>query len=310
MGIDRTVVVTGGAGFIGSHSVEALLARGWSVRVLDNFSTGKRTNLPDHAQLAVHEADIRDPAAAARAIDGATHVLHLAAQVSVEASVNDPPASASVNIGGFLTVLDAARRAGVRRVVYASSAAVYGMPERLPLDERAAVAPISPYGLEKRINDEYAALYATLYRTSALGLRYFNVYGPRQDPRSPYAGVVSKFVDAARAGRTLTVFGDGRQTRDFVYVGDVAAVNARALESDAGGVINVGTGRTVTLLDLIDALERIFGRPLTRAFGPPRAGDIRDSAMIPALLERTLGPVPATSIDTGLAALVRAETSS
>ena len=304
MGGERTVVVTGGAGFIGSHSVEALLARGWQVRVFDNFSTGKRANLPSDRRLAVHQADIRDRAALARVLDGASHVLHLAAQVSVEASVADPLGSAEVNVTGFLNVLDAARHARVQRVVYASSAAVYGTPAQLPLHESSATAPLSPYGLEKSINDQYAALYASLYQISALGLRYFNVYGPRQDPRSPYAGVISKFVDLALAGRTLTVFGDGAQTRDFVYVGDVAAVNARALEADAGGVVNVGTGRTTTLLDMIDALERILDKRLQRAFGPERAGDIRHSAMQPARLASVLPPLPATTLDAGLAALV------
>jgi UDP-glucose 4-epimerase len=304
MTAERIVLVTGGAGFIGSHSVEALLAAGWTVRVLDNFSTGKRSNLPADRRLSVIEGDIRDRSMVERAAAGASHALHLAAQVSVQASVADPLTSADINVVGFLNVFDAARRAGVKRVVYASSAAVYGIPASLPLDEQAPTRPISPYGLEKSINDQYAALYADLYAGSALGVRYFNVYGPRQDPRSPYAGVISKFVDMARAGRPLTVFGDGLQTRDFVFVKDVAAVNVAALDAPATGVTNVGTGRTVTLLDMIAALERVIGKPLERQFAAPQPGDIRHSAMRPARLHEVLGFVPATSLDAGLAALV------
>ena len=301
---EQTVLVTGGAGFIGSHSVEALLADGWTVRVLDNFSTGKRANLPGDRRLKVIEGDIRDRAAVDQAVAGATHVLHLAAQVSVQASVTDPLTSADINVIGFLNVFDAARRAGAKRVVYASSAAVYGIPASLPLDEQAATGPISPYGLEKSINDQYAALYANLYAGSALGVRYFNVYGPRQDPRSPYAGVVSKFVDMARAGRALTVFGDGLQSRDFVFVKDVAAVNVAALDRTLTGVMNVGTGHSVTLLDMIAALERVIGKPLERRFAPPQSGDIRHSAMRPARLADALGFVPETTIDNGLATLL------
>ena len=298
------VVVTGGAGFIGSHSVEALLAGGAHVTVFDNFSTGRRDNLPSDARLSVVQGDIRDPAALARVFKGATHVLHLAAQVSVRVSVDDPPASCQHNVLGFVNVLDAARREGVQRVVYASSAAVYGVPRQLPVDEDAALAPISPYGLEKVINDRYAQLFRELYGQRSMGLRYFNVYGPRQDPSSQYAGVISKFAALLARDEPLTVFGDGGQTRDFVFVRDVARVNALALASDYCGVCNVGTGVSVTLLELIEALGACSGKRPQVRFDPPLAGDIRESAMAPSRLREVLGEVPATRLADGLAALL------
>jgi UDP-glucose 4-epimerase len=298
------VVVTGGAGFIGSHSVEALLAGGNRVTVFDNFSTGKRENLPDSERLAIISGDVREFAAVRRALEGATHVLHLAAQVSVRVSIEDPPRSCHDNVLGFVNVLEAARRGGVQRVVYASSAAVYGVPARLPLDEDAAVGPISPYGLEKVINDQYAQLYRDLYGQSSLGLRYFNVYGPRQDPASQYAGVISKFAALIAQERPLTVFGDGGQTRDFVFVKDLAHVNALALAGDYRGICNVGTGVSVTLLQLIDALAACAGKQPEVRFEPPVAGDIRESAMTPARLLQVFGAAPATRLVEGLQVLL------
>jgi UDP-glucose 4-epimerase len=301
------VLVTGGAGFIGSHSVEALLAAGAEVVVLDNFSAGKRANLPaGEPRLVIVEGDIRDPAAIARAIAGATHVLHLAAQVSVRSSVEDPPNSCAQNVLGFVNVLDAARRAGVKRVAFASSAAVYGTPRELPLTENSPTGPISPYGLEKLVDEQYAALFGELYGLPTLGLRYFNVYGPRQDPRSQYAGVISKFADAIAADGALTIFGDGGQTRDFVFVGDVARANVAALRSDRTGVANIGTGTSVTLVELVDALERVSGRRADRRFAAPVAGDIRESAMRPARMMEIVGNAPPTSLDAGLKALLAA----
>ncbi len=301
------VLVTGGAGFIGSHSTDALLTAGAQVTVLDNFSNGKRANLPgEHAALRIIEGDIRDPAEVPKALDGVTHVLHLAAQVSVQSSVADPVNSCHNNVVGFLNVLDAARQAGVKRMVYASSAAVYGTPKALPLDESAPVAPISPYGLEKYIDDQYAALYLGLYGFSALGMRYFNVYGPRQDPRSPYAGVISKFTDAMAADRPVRIFGDGGQTRDFVFVKDIARMNLLALQlgPEAAGVCNIGTGTSVTLLRMVDALAAAAGKPVARQFEPPATGDIRDSAMSPARLLALFGEKPATPLTDGLKQLL------
>lgn len=301
------VLVTGGAGFIGSHSVEALLATGAEVVVFDNFSAGKRTNLPGNApRLSILEGDIRERPAVARAVAGATHVLHLAAQVSVQSSVEDPPNSCAQNVLGFVNVLEAARRAGVKRVAYASSAAVYGAPRELPLTEASPTGPISPYGLEKLVDEQYAALFGRLYGLATLGLRYFNVYGPRQDPRSQYAGVISKFAAAIAAGGALTIFGDGGQTRDFVFVGDIARANVAALAGTATGIANVGTGSSVTLLELVDALERVAGRRAERRFAAPVAGDIRESAMTPARMIEIVGNLSPTPLDAGLKALLAA----
>ncbi len=294
------VLVTGGAGFIGSHSVEALLDCGMEVTVFDNFSTGKRQNLPQNRGISIVEGDIRDSAAINKAATGMSHILHLAASVSVGVSVENPTLSAGHNITGFINMLDAARRAGVQRVVYASSAAVYGVPQSLPLTEESPVAAISPYGLEKSVNDQYAKLFGALYGLRALGMRYFNVYGPRQDAASPYAGVISKFTDRMSKAEPVQVFGDGLQTRDFIFVKDIAQYNVRALKSDCDGVCNVGTGASVTLLDLVAQVAACFGRPAQVTFGAAVPGDIRHSAMAPARLHRELGAVPATGLAAGL----------
>lgn len=292
------VMVTGGAGFIGSHSVEALLAADAEVVAFDNFSSGKRDNLPSHASLRIVEGDIRDRAAVGEAIAGCTHVLNLAAQVSVPASIREPGNSAQHNVVGFANVLDCAREHAVERVVFASSAAVYGNPKELPLTEASATDPMSPYGLEKLINEQQCTLFGHLAGLSGLGLRYFNVYGPRQDPTSQYAGVISRFASRLLANESLTVFGDGLQTRDFIYVGDVARANVAALKARFTGVCNVGTGRSVTLLELIDALAGCVQRTPQVQFGPPQTGDIRHSAMAPARLHEWFGlnaPVPLSS---------------
>lgn len=297
------VLVTGGAGFIGSHSVDQLLAGGARVRVLDNFSSGKRENLPQHRDLEVVDGDVRDGASVEQALSGVSHVLHLAAQVSVQTSVEQPLQSASVNVTGFLNVLDGARRAGVQRFVYASSAAVYGIPARLPLDEAAPLLPISPYGLEKAINDHYGSLYESLYAMAPLGMRYFNVFGPRQDPSSPYSGVISIFTRRLRQGQGVTVFGDGLQTRDFIYVGDVARANVAALQGTPKGVCNVATGHTVTLLQLIDTLAAIAGSRPEVSFAPGRSGDIRHSAADVGRLKGALGIDRFTALRDGLTQL-------
>ena len=297
-------LVTGGAGFIGSHSAEALLGAGLRVTVLDDFSSGRRENLPGHAELTVISGDVRDTATVSAAMQGITRVLHLAAQVSVTASVEDPVASSARNVVGFLNVLDAARRAKVARFVYASSAAVYGTSEHLPLDESSLVAPLSPYGLEKCINDQYAALFGQLYGISCLGLRYFNVYGPRQDPRSPYAGVISIFAERAQAGKPITVFGDGGQTRDFIFVRDVARTNVAALHGTETGICNVATGKSVTLLDLIGAIETNLGRLIDVQFAPAREGDIRLSASRNERLVTRLGISGFTPLTVGLRTLL------
>jgi UDP-glucose 4-epimerase len=297
------VLVTGGAGFIGSHSVEALLSAGKTVRVLDNFSAGSRRNLPDHRNLEVYEGDIRDSRDVRAALAGCTHVLHLAAQVSVQASFQDPSESCSHNIQGFVNVLAAAMESGVERMVFASSAAVYGSPKRLPLSEEVAPNPLSPYGLEKFVNEQYATLFREHARLSVLGLRYFNVYGPRQNPASPYAGVISKFLDNMQHDRPLRIFGDGLQSRDFVYVGDVAAANVRALANPLTGVCNVGTGAQVTLLELIATLSGSLRKTPVVSHEPPMPGDIPHSLACVVRLRESLGLAAMTPLPMGLLAL-------
>lgn len=299
------VLVTGGAGFIGSHSVEHLLDANIPVRVLDNFSSGSRQNLPTHSLLEIQVGDIREMDAVCKAMEGMTHVLHLAAQVSVQASVDDPPGSCSTNIGGFVNVLQAARSCGVQRMVYASSAAVYGRPERLPLLETDLAQPCSPYGLEKYVNDQYAALFANEFGLSLLGLRYFNVYGPRQDPSSPYAGVISKFIAMIEQQQPLSVFGDGAQTRDFIFVKDVAKANVQALKSEMDGVCNVATGTSVSLLRLIDVLSECVQQSLKVAHQPAQAGDIPFSEATITRLHSLMPNQDSTDLKEGLTALLR-----
>ncbi len=299
------VLVTGGAGFIGSNTVDLLLSAGHRVRVLDNFYSGKRDNLQPHALLEVRDGDIRDAATVADAMADVTHVLHLAAQVFVPTSIEQPVLSGSVNIAGFVNVLDSARRLGNKRIVYASSAAVYGLATDLPVTEQTAPMALSPYALEKLVDDQYAALFGQLYGVSACGLRYFNVYGPRQDPRSPYSGVISKFCSVAATGGPLTVFGDGLQTRDFVSVRDVARANLAALQSNVTGVVNVASGRSITLLELIGVLGEVIGQPLQVLHAPERSGEVRLSEVAPRRLQQELHVRDPLPLRDGLAALVR-----
>lgn len=302
--IIRQVLVTGGAGFIGSHSVECLLAHGFRVRVLDNLSSGSLANLPNDDRLEFIKGDIRDADCVRSAIQGMSHCLHLAAQVSVTRSVEDPVASAEQNIIGAVTVMRAAADAGVTRLVYASSAAVYGIPTQLPIFEKTACAPLSPYGLEKWVNERYAALFENLHGLSSLGLRYFNVYGPRQDPHSPYAGVIARFLDCLLDHRSPTLFGDGRQTRDFVYVGDVARANLAALLGHQRGVCNVATGQRTDLLGLLDLLANLTDCHLAARQLPSRSEDIRDSLGDTQRFATWLGITPDWTLKEGLAALV------
>lgn len=298
------VLVTGGAGFIGSHTVEALLESGAWVRVFDNLSTGKRENLPIHPKLELRLGDIRNFQEVSAAMQGITHVLHLAAQVSVQASVEDPPTSCTQNIFGFVNVLHAACQQKVQRFVYASSAAVYGVPKEVPLFEHSRVAPISPYGLEKYVNEQYAALFESLYGFRSIGLRYFNVFGPRQDPRSPYAGVISKFIERMTEGKPLIVFGDGQQTRDFIYVKDIAHANRLALEGVETGVCNIATGQSWTLSQVIETLSTCVHHSLDVEYQPAREGDILHSAANNDRLKNKLGYTPKVTLKDGLKALV------
>lgn len=301
------ILVTGGAGFIGSNLVDRLLSDGHRVRVLDDLSTGKLSNLENAKAKAgrfefIH-GSICDDQIVAYAVTGVQCVIHLAAQVSVQKSLIDPVGSSSINVQGFLKVLEAVRINNVSRFIYASSAAVYGHSTDLPLSETSSVSPVSPYGLEKLIDEKYANLYADAYGLSCLGFRFFNVYGPRQDPGSPYAGVISKFFGHIQKSEPITVYGDGLQTRDFVYVSDIVDVCVKAIDSPARGILCVGTGKSVNLLDLIDGIENATGRKADFVHAPPAVGDISRSAMSPVNLLHGLGVVPGVGLQSGLNSL-------
>lgn len=301
----NTVLVTGGAGFIGSHSVDLLLENGFHVRVLDNFSNGSINNLPiHHANLDIVEGDITRVKDVNAAMEGVDQCIHLAAQVSVVNSIDDASFSAQQNILGFVNIIEAIRKNNVSRLVYASSAAAYGNPIELPLREASALNPESPYGLEKKINEQYARLYKQLHKMSACGMRYFNVYGPRQDPKSPYAGVISIFIERIKNKQALTIFGDGLQSRDFIFVHDVARTNLAALQSNYNGACNVGTGKTVTLLQLIEVLEELCGWQVEKNFDAPREGDIVHSAAVVDCLNNELGFTAEVDLYKGLQSLL------
>jgi nucleoside-diphosphate-sugar epimerase len=301
-------LVTGGAGFIGSHLVEALLARGQRVRVLDDFSSGRREFLPRHAELEVITGDIRDPEALRRALAGVEVVFHQAALRSVPRSVEDPWAYHDVNATGTMRLLLAAREAGIRRVVYASSSSVYGNQLVLPLHEALRPVPISPYGASKLIGEHYGANFSRHYGLETVSLRYFNVFGPRQDPNSEYAAVVARFILAARQGQPLEVHGDGEQTRDFTYVGNVVEANLVAAEAPgvAGEVFNVACGERLSILDIASRLEDVLGKPLSRRHTPPRAGDVRDTLADVSKARERLGYRPRVGFPEGLRRTVAA----
>jgi UDP-glucose 4-epimerase len=306
----RRALVTGGAGFIGSHVVGRLLTEGYDVRVLDNLSSGKRENLAEVAKdVELLEGDVRSEEAASRAAQGCELVYHEAAIVSVPYSVEHPRETHDVNIRGTLNVLLAARDAGARRVVFASSAAVYGDEPTLPKHEGMLPQPISPYGVEKLTAEHYLRTFTQLYGLETVALRYFNVFGPRQDPRSPYSGVISVFVSRLLGGQKVGIFGDGEQTRDFVYVGNVVDANLLAATSAAapGRVYNVACGEETTLLALADQLGAAAGVKPTIELLPPRAGDIKRSVADIEAARRDLGYEPKVDVGAGLARLVEHE---
>jgi UDP-glucose 4-epimerase len=289
-------VVTGGAGFIGSHVVDALLARGDEVHVLDDLSRGRRENVADGARL--HEGDIR------RDSDGVFDEVrpdvcfHLAAQADVRVSVERPDFDADINVIGTLVVLEAARRHGARLVFSSTGGAIYGECDG-PADESHPLQPLAPYGVSKLAGEEYLRAYNRLYGAGHVALRYGNVFGPRQDPHGE-AGVVAIFMSRLLKGETPRIFGDGRQTRDYVYVGDVVAATLAAAGHD-GGVFNVGTGAETSVLDLYERIRRVAGIEREPEFAPPRAGELQRSVLDPGLAAHELGWTPQHSLDEGLA---------
>jgi len=299
------VLIVGGAGFIGSHTADILMEQGIKVRVLDNLNSGHRSNLPEsHPLMEFIEGDMRNAETVKAAVQGVSHVVHLAAQVSVVASLEDPEFSAQQNIIGYLNVLDAAKNAGIKRMVYASSAAIYGEPHTLPLTEDVPMKQLSPYGLEKKVNEDYADLYHRLHNFSALGMRFFNVYGPRQDPKSPYAGVIALFMDRIKDKMPLTVNGDGEHTRDFIYVRDVASTIVASLGVNVPGACNVATGKKTSLNDLIEVLSEITGNKADVTYGPEREGDIVHSLADPSKMNKQIGVIADTDLKTGLEKLL------
>jgi UDP-glucose 4-epimerase len=300
-------VVTGGAGFIGSHVVDRLVDDGYRVVVLDNFSTGKLANLARHAgssAVSVVTCDVAHGIFAALAPFGpAERIVHLAAQVSVVASVANPLVDMQVNYGGTLHVLEYARAMRVKKVVFASSAAVYGDAAALPASEDAAPAPLSPYGVDKLASEHALAAYSLTHGVPATALRFFNVYGPRQDPSSPYSGVISIFADRARAGKPLVIYGDGTQTRDFVYVGDVVRAVVAALgDGNDRLVANVGGGGEISVLELARTVIELTGGTSAIEHAPARAGEIaRSRARVDRMRDR-LGVTSGTTLLDGLRA--------
>jgi len=305
---EATVLITGGAGFIGSHLTDALLAKGYAVRVLDDLSTGKRSNLPmDNPKVELVVGDVADAALVARAMQGCNAVAHLAAVASVQASVDDPVKTHQSNFIGTLNVCEAMRLAGVKRVVYASSAAVYGNNgEGESIDEDTPKAPLTPYASDKLAGEQYFDFYRRQHGLEPAIFRFFNIFGPRQDPSSPYSGVISIFSERASKGLPITVFGDGEQTRDFLYVGDLVDLLVQALEKPdvQEGAVNVGWNQAMSLKQMLEALKSVIGELPSVSYGPARSGDIRHSrADNRRLLQRFEMP-PQTPMSVGLARLL------
>lgn len=296
-------LVTGGSGFIGSHLVEALVAAGHGVRVLDDLSTGKRDNLrPVEGRIEFHQGSITDPDAVRRAVAGVAWVFHLAALPSVQRSVEEPLLSHHVCATGTLHVLEAARQAGVRRVVYAASSSAYGDTPGAVRVETDPIAPLSPYAAAKLAGEHYCRSFTAVYGLETVRLRFFNVFGPRQDARSPYSGVIALFLAAGLEGRTPTIHGDGLQSRDFTYVANAVQALMRAAEAPAavGNVYNIGNGGSVSLLDLVASLNQLIEQPLRPTHGPARAGDVRHSQADITQARRDLGYEPTVTFPEGL----------
>jgi nucleoside-diphosphate-sugar epimerase len=295
-------LVTGGAGFIGSHLAEELIRRGERVRVVDSLITGKRQNLAHLPTVEFLEGDLADLDVARRAVDGVEYVLHQAAIPSVPRSVQDPITSNRANIDASLNVLVAARDAGVRRVVYAGSSSAYGNQPTLPKVETMPTAPLSPYALQKLVAEQYCQMFTRLYGLETVTIRYFNVFGPRQDPSSPYSGVISVFIRALVEGRQPTIYGDGGQTRDFTYVANVVDGVLRACQAPtaSGEVINVATGGRISLNQLFQVVKELTGASVEPTYADERAGDVRDSQADIAKAKRLLGYEPIVGFDQGL----------
>jgi UDP-glucose 4-epimerase len=301
--MSRKVLVTGGAGFVGSNLVRRLLELGDDVRVLDNFSTGNRRNLEDVAgDVEVVEGELRSYERVHAATRGVELVFHQGALPSVPRSVHDPLTTSAVNVEGTLNVLLAARDEGIRRVVFASSSSVYGSSGELPRREDQHLDPISPYGVSKLAAERYCVAFSGVYALETVALRYFNVFGPNQDPTSQYAAVVPRFIAAVSDGRPVPVNGDGTQSRDFTYVSNIVDANVLAAEAEeiSGAVLNVATGRSATVNELADTIGEVLGLSVEKEYLPTRTGDVRDSWADCGEAQRQLGYEPAVSLEDGL----------
>jgi UDP-glucose 4-epimerase len=297
------VLVTGGGGFIGSNLVRGLLERGHDVRVLDNFSTGNRANLDEvEADIELVEGELRSYERVHAATRGVEIVFHQGALPSVPRSVQDPLTTNAVNVEGTVNLLLAARDEQVRRVVFASSSSVYGNSGTLPRREDAAPDPISPYAVAKLAAERYCVSASRVYPIEAVALRYFNVFGPRQDPHSQYAAVVPRFIAAIAAGEPVPIYGDGQQSRDFTYVANIVEANLLAAETDgvSGAILNVATGESATVDSLADTIGAILGKPVEKEYLPARAGDVRDSWADVSEARRLLGFEPRVGLEEGL----------
>lgn len=296
-------LVTGGAGFIGSHICTALLGRGGRVRVLDNLITGKRANLAHlGSRVEFIEGSITDPEILKQAVAGVDVIFHQAAIPSVPRSVKEPQLNHDANVNGTFNVLMAARDAGVKRVIFAASSSAYGETERLPKEETMLPSPLSPYAAAKVMGEYYCQVFTRVYGLATVSLRYFNVFGPRQDPSSPYSGVISKFVTSLLADEAPTIFGDGEQSRDFTYIDNVVEANLRAAESEAavGEIINVAIGERITLNQLLAELQQIIGTDLKPVYAEARAGDVRHSLADITRARKLLGYEPLVGLAEGL----------
>ena len=295
-------LVTGGAGFIGSHISDRLLADGHRVRILDNFSTGKHENIPASADVEVIEGDVGDYDTVRAAMEQVDIVFHEAAIASVTETVGNPLSSERVNYRGTLNILEAARHAGVKRVMFACSAAVYGDLPELPKQESMPVKPLSPYAVDKLASEQACQMYTYLYGLETVSLRYFNVFGPRQDPSSPYSGVISIFSDTLSQGKQPTIYGDGEQTRDFVYVSDVVEANIRAATAPAaaGKAINIATGGKLSINALLKTISELKDQPFEPRYKPGRQGDIRHSRADISVAREYLDWEPVVAFEDGL----------
>jgi nucleoside-diphosphate-sugar epimerase len=295
-------LVTGGAGFIGSHLTEELIRRGERVRVVDSLITGHRRNLAHLSGIEFVEGDLADLAVAKRAVEGVDYVLHQAAIPSVPRSVEDPITSNRANIDSTLNVLVAARDARVKRVVYAGSSSAYGNTPTLPKREDMPTNPLSPYALQKLVGEQYMQMFTALYGLETVTIRYFNVFGPRQDPSSPYSGVISVFAKALLGNTAPTIYGDGEQTRDFTYVANVVDGVLKAVNADgaSGKVVNVATGTRISLNKLFETMRDAVGSRLEVKYGPTRHGDVKDSLADITRARTLLGYEPSVSLEEGL----------